>query len=1015
MEVQGRKLIAVLIGLFMLATMGAPWAGSQPGDDAGGDRGMGPLSTDPWVDPLDDLSHLYVPGSGLQGIEVSGGSAHLKTGFDDGWIASEIISAPAGNRYDLVLLEVDTPGTSSFEVSVLNASADPVEIGFANESILGFKLRTEADLSVYSISPSTYPDIRIQVNLHADGTDRPSLLSWSLHFIGLDEWRDDFRGSGKMSEHKNINFTGDQLEVNLTSGMSGGGGGDYEAFPTIATSGWYSVSLLYPNAGRTGYLDDDPITPGNSQIWGIDMGDLNGDGHIDIVTADRGGDSNIYWGSASGTYSTSSKKLIGATSAQKVAIGDYNGDGEYDLAFAVLASGTSDSPVWLNQGSGTFNAQPDITFTGKAGNMVSAGDVNGDGYDDVILSYTNIDVYYGGPSGPDTTVDKTISGASVYGVTDVDGDGYDDILARRSSIVSIYLGSASGPVTPADYDLDPTGTFVYGIAAGDINGDGYTDIVTVSYVSSSNYPITIYEGGADGWTDSRKHEDLSTVYGFLAVGDIDKDGYDDIAWSVYANPNYQVSIAFGGSSWPTAADITKTVTRVYNIVFAIPKGSGGGVRAYRGTFTTEAISLPMDRKWDVAYLEGTFPQNTSMTMSVIDDASGEAIAGFEDLTQMDADLSGIDGFLHRTIRIEVSILSELNTTTPILDSLTVKWMDKMVWRDEFFGAAKVDRMYNLDVTSGQLRKSTVGGDAPQLIFPAISGNDNYTTLPTVYSDAGGLDYLSKAPYEFATRGTSAVDTADVNGDGFMDVVFAVKQTGVDTFSTTSPIFLGGPLGMGVLPDHEFSTRGATDVLLEDLDGDGYYDVVFAQEQRSAGNYQVNSTLFMGSVDGWSDEPDFEFSTRGASGVVAVDLNDDDLLDLAFSCYRDVGTATDSMVFLQEATGWNGSSPDHRLPTNGARAVAAGDLNGDGLPDLVFANSLSGGFAEVDSYIYWSKTGGGFDASPLGLPTSGAEDVKVADLDGDTDLDIAFANFWDNSKRHEVDSFVYLNGGGGGFS
>ncbi|MCJ2540968.1 MAG: VCBS repeat-containing protein, partial [Candidatus Thermoplasmatota archaeon] len=316
---------------------------------------------------------------------------------------------------------------------------------------------------------------------------------------------------------------------------------------------------------------------------------------------------------------------------------------------------------------------------------------------------------------------------------------------------------------------------------------------------------------------------------------------------------------------------------------------------------------------------------------------------------------------------------------------------------------------------GLLNKGVFGGDSPQLIFTAIRGNDYYTTVPRVYSDAGGLDYISKAPYEFITRGTSAADTADMNGDGFMDVVFAVKQTGVDTYSTTSPLFLGGPLGMGLQPEHSFPTTGASDVLVEDLDGDGYHDVLFAQERRSAGDFQVNSTLYMGSADGWSDEPDLEFSTKGASGVIAVDLNGDDLADLVFSCYQDVGTSTDSMVFLQEATGFNGSSPDHTLPTKGARAVAAGDLDGDDLVDLVFANSLSGGFAEVDSYVYWGKTGGGFDATPLGLPTSGVEDVKVADLDGDDELDIVFANFLDNTPRYEVDSFVYLNGGGGTFS
>ena len=165
---QGTKVLLVIC--MMCIAFLLPISGSSP---TGEDRGMGPLSTDPWIDPLDDLSHVYVPGSGLQGIEVSSGNAHLKTGFDDGWIASEIISAPAGHRYDLVLLEIDTPGASSFEVSVLNASADPTEIGFANETVVGYKLRTEADLSVYSLSPTMYPDIRIQVNLHAVGTDRP--------------------------------------------------------------------------------------------------------------------------------------------------------------------------------------------------------------------------------------------------------------------------------------------------------------------------------------------------------------------------------------------------------------------------------------------------------------------------------------------------------------------------------------------------------------------------------------------------------------------------------------------------------------------------------------------------------------------------------------------------------------------------------------------------------------------------------------------------------------------------
>jgi hypothetical protein len=121
-----------------------------------------------------------------------------------------------------------------------------------------------------------------------------------------------------------------------------------------------------------------------------------------------------------------------------------------------------------------------------------------------------------------------------------------------------------------------------------------------------------------------------------------------------------------------------------------------------------------------------------------------------------------------------------------------------------------------------------------------------------------------------------------------------------------------------------------------------------------------------------------------------------------------------MVFMQEATGFCGTMPSHLLTTRGAKAVAYGDLDSDGNMDLVFANSFWAGFAVVDSYIYWGRAGGGFDPTPTGLPTSGAEDVKVADLDGDTDLDLVFANGLDNALNRRVDSFVYMNDGSGGF-
>jgi uncharacterized membrane protein len=257
--------------------------------------------------------------------------------------------------------------------------------------------------------------------------------------------------------------------------------------------------------------------------------------------------------------------------------------------------------------------------------------------------------------------------------------------------------------------------------------------------------------------------------------------------------------------------------------------------------------------------------------------------------------------------------------------------------------------------------------------------------------------------------------ADIDGDGFIDIAFAVHQTSDTNFAATSPLFLNSATGWRPQADHSFPTTGAADVLLEDLDDDGYIDVVFAQEMEAQGDYTVNSTLFWGSADGWADTPDVEFITTGAVDVEAFDHDGDDDLDLVFACFKASSTDIDSMVFTQDPDGFNGSTPSVYLATKAARGVAAGDLNKDTYVDLVFANSFSGGLAEIDSWIYWGNSGGGFDNTPTGLPTAGAEDVMAVDVDGDTYLDIVFANSVDNAQSRDVSSYVYLNDGSGGFA
>ncbi|MCK4969411.1 MAG: VCBS repeat-containing protein, partial [Thermoplasmata archaeon] len=409
--------------------------------------------------------------------------------------------------------------------------------------------------------------------------DRPVLYAWSLYYLGLEVWRDDFVWPGKIADHRGLNFTGNALEVNLTS-MSGAGGGSYEEFPTIVCSGEYpGVDVFYANAQLDGYEDRSIVNLG---AWSNSMtyDDLNGDGEIDLVVAQ-----------------------------------------------------SSNTKIYLNKGEGSFVDSTDITIP-MGGSRVSTGDLDGDGYYDILVSVSgDAKVFMGGDGGPDTTADITFTTSNCGDtlIEDVDGDGHLDVILgeRNGGKANVYLGSRSGPDTTADHTLTVLGD-VGACEAGDLNGDGYTDLIYYTG-SPSSYRMEIFEGGPTGWSDSRKHTDIThdNSGDALCVADLDKDGYEDLLQiQSVGGSSYNLKIWFGDNSWPSTPDISKTTGYDNSVVAMVPKGSGVS-RAYRGTLTTEPITLPSpyEQKWDMLDLVGSMPMNTTMTVSVLDAVTEDPIAG----------------------------------------------------------------------------------------------------------------------------------------------------------------------------------------------------------------------------------------------------------------------------------------------------------------------------------------------------------------------------------------------------
>jgi len=261
--------------------------------------------------------------------------------------------------------------------------------------------------------------------------------------------------------------------------------------------------------------------------------------------------------------------------------GDVNGDGYPDLIVGAERYGPGSSPrgqAFVYHGSATgYSNIPDwisaeaINTNAKVGTSVAAaGDVNGDGYDDVIVGaswYQNGEIreggaflYYGSASGLSTSSDWTAEsdqayaffGTMVNAAGDVNGDGYDDIMVgawlydvpgfSASGRAYLYYGSANGPSTTADWITDGNnGSMYYGeslASAGDVNNDGFDDIIVggVNYTNGETQEGTarLFYGSSGGpslipdWTYESDQNFARLGSSVNSAGDVNGDGYMDV-------------------------------------------------------------------------------------------------------------------------------------------------------------------------------------------------------------------------------------------------------------------------------------------------------------------------------------------------------------------------------------------------------------------------------------------------------------------------------------------------------
>lgn len=376
-------------------------------------------------------------------------------------------------------------------------------------------------------------------------------------------------------------------------------------------------------------------------------GDVNGDGYDDFIVGDAGenaapfgeprqtfGMAFVFLGSPSGPGT--SPDWIGHESPSDYgavvdAAGDVNGDGYDDILVATIGDRRAyDVPhpggdcsragsVYVYYGSPTGpSTAADWSQTGAPGECfgfaaAGVGDVNGDGYDDVLVGATwdgwSIDgstrgdgrayVYFGSANGLQTDPgwsegfpgahDGAMFGVRVGGAGDVDADGFDDILIGGGTVPEagtdhgvnlnfLFRGQATGASTAPSWRMavfypdEFAGVPGYVLSAGDVDGDGFDDVLARPTIdpASAGPMVALFHGSAAGlhtevaWTTVA--EPKYRLRWFAPAGDVNSDGYDDVVVTVPA-PGLEIdaTVFYGG---PNPAPVAQSQS------LSTPRGTG---------------------------------------------------------------------------------------------------------------------------------------------------------------------------------------------------------------------------------------------------------------------------------------------------------------------------------------------------------------------------------------------------------------------------------------------------------
>jgi hypothetical protein len=658
-----------------------------------------------------------------------------------------------------------------------------------------------------------------------------------------------------------------------------------------------------------------------------------------------------------------------------VFVADFNGDGKPDIL-------TSDGTLNLGNGDGTFTTGAPVS-----GTPLAVADFNGDGKPDVLEAGTGtLLVLLGNGDGTLQPPVTTNSGASLtlIAAADLSGDGKSDVVGlSNNTTLLVYLSNGDGTFAAAvPYSLGTFQGLPQLTAFGDFNGDHKTDVAVITAGTPGQELVLL--GNGNGTLQSPPIVSTGTNgTSSSVVGDFNGDGKLDLAISAWGTGGATAFLQLGNGDGtfqaPTIACTGPFSENAFEgIALAAADVNGDGKLDL--VLTADLIGIYLGNG------DGTFSSTPNYYQPMLPGGVNVAIADFnlDGKPDIAADGEIVLGNGNGTFKgpptillpnsAEVAVVGKfIKSGAPGVAAISTGISLNILYilTNDGSGALSLAHTYTLPQSSSAIATADVNGDG-NLDLIVLGANSSGDWSYSVLLGNGDGSFQAAVLYQQSgqTLSVPRIAIADFNNDGKLD--FSVP------FGNSVAVLLGNGNGTFGSPTLFFD-GGPASIVSADFNGDGKPDIAAGGSSGLA--------ILLGNGDGTFQPAAFPYTTTGLGFLLTGDLNGDGKADL-------VGDYIQSpLVFLGNGNGTFALPTYFGTDCCFVSAAALADVNGDGKPDVIAYDGIGSG---TFNGIFLGNGDGTFDPSEILIPYSYPDhthpSVQAADMNGDGKPDLIIETY-----------------------